>query len=405
MKTSDARRMPDSVLFLITIVLVGFGAVMVYSSSAYLHSYDGALNPTPHVLRQHLFRVLIGLVVLGVGMRIDYSVWRRFAAPLLIVAMVLLLITVGWNDHAVRGTRRWLSFRSVNFQPSELMKLALIFYLASFAARREHELSIFKRGMMPQLLVIVSAALLIILQPNYGVAATILVIGMVMLFVEGIRIWYLLPIAAVSLGGFIGLATLLPHARNRLEAFIALFQDPLDLGYQVRQSLIAIGSGGLFGVGLGGGKQKLLFLPEPHTDFIFSIVGEELGFIGAVAVLVLFLLLAQRGLRIALAAPDTFGSLAAFGITVSIFLHGLLHVGVALGILPVTGLPLPFVSYGGSALLVNLLGMGVLLNVSRNVGEREWPSNGHIGARGNIYESRSRRRRNRRTHLPRSRRR
>lgn len=398
------RSMPDSVLFLITIVLVGFGAVMVYSSSAYLYSRDGVLDPTPLVLRQHLLRAILGLAVLIVAMRIDYKAWRRLAGPLLIFSMALLLITIGWNDHAVRGTRRWLNFRSLNFQPSELMKLALILYLASFAARREDELTELGRGVMPQLLIICSGALLIILQPNYGVAATILIIGMVMLFVEGARLLHLVPITAVAASGFIGLAMLLPHARSRLETFLVAVRDPLDLGYQIRQSLIAIGSGGLLGVGLGGGKQKLLFLPEPHTDFIFSIVGEELGFIGAIALLVLFLLLAQRGLRIALAAPDTFGSLVALGITISIFVHGMLHVGVALGVLPVTGLPLPFVSFGGSALLINLLGVGLLLNISRHGSVPERAAQRRTGARGGAYDGRPRRWRNRRTHLPRSRR-
>jgi cell division protein FtsW len=396
------RSMPDSVLFLITIVLVGVGAVMVYSSSAYLYSRDGTLDPTPLVLRQHLLRAILGLAVLIVAMRVDYKAWRRLAGPLLILSMVLLLITIGWNDHAVRGTRRWLSFGSFNFQPSELMKLALILYLASFAARRQDELTHFGRGVMPQLLIISSAALLIILQPNYGVAATILIIGMLMLFVEGARLLHLVPITAAAATAFVGLATLLPHARSRLEAFLAAVRDPLNLGYQIRQSLIAIGSGGLLGVGLGGGKQKLLFLPEPHTDFIFSIVGEELGFIGAIAVLVLFLLLAQRGLRIALAAPDTFGSLVALGITVSIFVHGMLHVGVALGVLPVTGLPLPFVSFGGSALLVNLLGVGLLLNISRYGSIRERAAERRTGARGGANDGRPRRGRNRRPHLPRS---
>jgi cell division protein FtsW len=262
---------------------------------------------------------------------------------------------------SVRGSRRWL----LHIQPADLVKVAVVIYLAAFLEKRGMAIKEFSKGVLPPTVVLVVTVILLVSQPNFGTATALVFTWMLTMFVGGARLFHLggvtLALAVTMIGGAMSMA----HGRARLMGFFQGLQGAAGRGFQSSQSLLSVGSGGIFGVGLGEGKQKLLFLPEPHTDFIFAIVGEELGFIGAAALLILFMIFIYRGFVIARDAPDRFGTCLAAGLTSLVMVYVILHVSVVLGLLPVTGLPLPFVSYGGSALLSTLLAVGIVLNISR----------------------------------------
>ncbi len=359
---------PDRVLLLVILVLVGLGITMVYSSSVAVaelrHQTSGFF------LKRHVLRALLGLLALFVVMRIDYHRWHKLSglamlASLFLLVLVLLPKLSGGGSGAIPGTSRRLNLALVSFQPSELVKLVVVFYLARQLDRREIQLEDLKKGLLPIAGVVGLSLVLIALEPDLGTALVIGMLVFTMFMVAGVRWLHLLELGLLALAGTGLMIVAAPYRFRRVLAFLNPDWDPSGASYQIRQSLISLGSGGIFGIGLGNSRQKLLFLPEPHTDFVFSIVGEELGFLGAVAVLSLFLLLTWRGLKVARSAPDRFGFLLALGITATIFLNAALNIAVVTRMSPTTGLPLPFISYGGSSLLFNLIGMGVLLNISR----------------------------------------
>ena len=348
----------DTSLLLITLVLVGLGTVMVYSSSCVIAQVK--FKDSSFFLERQILRALAGLAAMVVVARINYRVWTKGARIFLLLGLLLLLAVlvqklIGVNG--VRGARRWLIGGS--FQPSEFVKLALVCYLADSLARKKNRLQEFRRGYVPYVLVLVLVLSLIVAQPDLGTALAIGTIAAIMLFIGGVKITHLLGTAFAVLPIFCILISRVGYWWIRIESF--LNRD----SYQITQSLLGLGNGGLSGVGLGESKQKLFFLPDPHTDFVFSITGEELGFIGAAFVVLLFLLFARRGIRIAKAAPDLQGFFLAVGITVMISVYATLNIGVVTGVLPTTGLPLPFISYGGSSLFLTLTGMGMLLSISR----------------------------------------
>jgi cell division protein FtsW len=354
----------DKVLFTVTLMLVGLGILMVYSASA-IRAQEQFGDPSYFLKRQVTWAV-VGLSVLIWGLGQDYRQLQRWA-PLLYVISVLLLIIVliPAVGTRVNGARRWLRFSSLSFQPAELAKIGLLLYMSRLLARKGERVREFTDGFLPPMILTLIVALLIALQPNYGTALIILIMVAALLFAARAKVSHL---ALTSLG-FLPLGGLLllqvPHVRARVLAMVDPSQVSPRFLYQLTQSQLALGRGGSLGTGLGDGMQKLFYLPEPHTDFIFAIVGEELGFAGAIGVLGLFAVFLWRGIRIALQTSDPFGCYLALGITALIVTQAVVNVGMVVGLLPTTGLPLPFLSFGGSSLVMTLFGVGILLNISR----------------------------------------
>jgi len=300
-------------------------------------------------------------------MRVDYRRLEVLVAPLLGLAVVLLVLTLaGPFGQSINGTRRWLRLGPLSFQPVELAKFALVVYLASFLRRREAVLGSFCRGLLPVLLVAGSLAGLTILQPDLGNSLALILLALALAYLAGARVVHMAAVVAAAMPVLALLIALKPYRWRRVVAFMAPWDDPQGAGFQIIQSFLALGSGGWLGRGLGESRQKLFYLPEPHTDFIFAIIGEELGLLGAVAVVAMFAAFMWRGLRIGARAPDAFGGYLALGLTIMIATQTLVNIGVVTGALPTKGLPLPFISFGGSALLMTLFSTGVLLNISQH---------------------------------------
>ena len=356
-------------VLLICLTLVGLGLVMVYSSSsvlAHVRFGDSGL-----FLKKQSIRVFIGLVLMLALSRLPLHWWARLSRPIMLLALALLLLVLGWGHGAAQ---RWLSIPAwgggLAFQPAEFAKLALVLYLADVLVRKRDELHNFGRGFVPRLLVVGCALGLIVLQPDLGTAIALGLIASIMLWVGGMRLHHL---AGAGLVALVGIGLSLMHSTyqmRRLVNFIDPQRDPAGY-YQVLQSLYGMGNGGLLGVGLGNSMQKEQYLPEPHTDFVFSVIGEEMGLVGTLAVLGLFAAFSFYGLRIGARAGDAYGFLVAIGITAMISTYALLNIGVVIGVLPTTGLPLPFVSYGGSSLMGNMAGVGILLGIARTVPEHQ----------------------------------
>jgi len=356
---------PDMWLFGTVVLLLSAGVVMVYSASAIVAA--DRFNDPYLFLKKQLFWALLGVACLLGALRLDYRRLERIGWPILIVAGVLLvLVLVPPLAQPINGTRRWLRLGFMSFQPAELAKLALVIYLAGYLTQKRDELADFRRGLLPPLLIAGALAVLILAQPDLGNCLTLVAVTFALLYLAGGRARYLGAIIGAALP-FIALAIFLaPYRMRRITTFLDPWSDPRRSGFQIIQSWLAFGGGGLFGRGIGESKQKLFYLPEAHTDFIFAVIGEELGFVGALAVIALFAILIWRGLRVGLRAPDPFGAYLALGITVLIATQTLVNLGVVTGALPTKGLPLPFISFGGSALLVTMVGTGVLLNISQH---------------------------------------
>jgi cell division protein FtsW len=354
----------DRVLFTATLLLVCSSIVMVYSASAVvaLERFD---QPYFFLIKQALWTVL-GLAMLAIAMRIDYRTYRNDTFIWGTLAVVGLLLVAVLFSAPVNGTRRWFNLGGLGIQPSELAKIAAVFFTAMILDRRMHRIDDLSYSLLPIAIVVGAMSGLILLEPDYGTAISLLLIIGLMVFAAGLHYRYLAGAALLALPVLYIVAISAPYRRRRLLAFLDPWADPLGDGFQIIQSQIAVGTGHVFGKGLMGGVQKLFYLPEPHTDFIYAVIGEELGLIGATAVLICFCVIAWRGVRIALRAEDTFGSFVALGLTMMVAVQALVNISVVLGLLPTKGIPLPLVSAGGSSLLINLLGMGVLLNISQH---------------------------------------
>ncbi len=365
----DAPRVPryDPVLLGAVLLLTMLGVVMVYSASAV---YAGArLGDGLWFFKRQLAGAALGLLALLLALRIGYRRLEKLAAPLLLLSLVLLaLVHVPGLGRAAGGARRWLALGPIQFQPSELVKLALVLWLARSLSRRQEKIRAFSAGLLPHLVVLGIAASLLLLEPDFGTTVVIAGLTFALLFVAGARITWLA--SGVMLGAPIAafLVWHSPYRLRRVLAFLDPWADPRGHGYQAVESLLAFGAGGTAGVGLGGSHQKLFFLPAAHTDFILSIVGEELGFVGVSAVLLLFAALVFRGLKAAHAAPDAFGCYLALGLTLLLALEALVNAGMALSLLPTKGMALPFLSYGMTSAVASLLAAGILLSVSGGAG-------------------------------------
>ncbi|MBO8171144.1 MAG: stage V sporulation protein E [Bacillaceae bacterium] len=358
-----ARSTPDLIMILCTLLLLSIGIIMVYSSSAVIsyHEHDG--DYYYFTKRQMVFAVL-GLFAMYVTMNIDYWVWKKWAGIGLLIAVALLVLVLLIGKE-VNGAKSWLGIGSFGIQPAEFSKLAMAIFLARWLSENQKKIVTFSRGLMPALGIVGGVFGLIMLQPDLGTGAVLVGTSLVMIYITGARIGHLMALGLAGLIGFAGLILSAPYRIQRIVAFLDPWQDPQGAGYQLIQSLYAIGPGGFMGLGLGMSRQKFNYLPEPYNDFIFSILAEELGFLGGSTVLLLFLLLLWRGMRAAITAPDLFGSLLATGIVGMIALQVIINIGVVTGMFPVTGITLPFLSYGGSSLTLMLTGVGILLNITR----------------------------------------
>jgi cell division protein FtsW len=355
----------DKWLFTATLVLVCASLVMVYSASAVI-AMDRFHKPTYFLFKQATF-ALLGLVLMPVFMRIDY---RRYRQPAVIWTLLVLigfaLVAVVAIGPRINGARRWFSIAGVGVQPSEFAKIVIILFVAAILERRMERIDDLRYSLFPVAVALGVGVGLIMLQPDLGTALSIIVIVGSMIFAAGISYRYIVGLLLVSLPAASIVLMSASYRRRRMMVFLNPWQDPLGDGFQVIQSLIAVGTGGVFGRGLMAGVQKLFYLPYPETDFIYAVIGEELGLAGATLILACFCVIAWRGLRTAMRAPDRFGAFLALGLTTMVSVQAFFNISVVLGLLPTKGIPLPFVSFGGSSLLVSMIGMGILLNVSQH---------------------------------------
>lgn len=353
----------DALLTGAIVALIAFGVVMVYSASAvFAHArFDNAQH---YLIRQSIFALAGGVVIVALA-RIDYHSLRRFMKPFLMLSTLLLVATYFGFGRSAGGAARWIRLGPVNIQPAEIVKIAMIGWLSYSLSTKADRIRSFSIGMAPHLLVAGVVALLCYKQPDLGSAVMIGLITFVLLFTAGARIGYILGLGLLLLPvGYLAVIGR-EYRMRRITAFLDPFAHRFDEGYQIAESLMSFGAGGVHGVGIGDSRQKLFFLPEAHTDFISAIVGEELGLVGFVGLVCLFLLVLFRGARAAYFAADDYGTYLAMGVTMFIGMQAFTNLAVAVSLLPTKGLVLPFVSYGGSALLVNCAAVGVLLNVSR----------------------------------------
>ncbi len=354
------------------LALVGLGVVIIYSSSAEYAVRRGW--PESYFLMNHLKKVLIGFVIFMVGLIVPYKHWEKWARPVMLFSLVMLLFLIASGlVGKVNGARRWISIASFGLQPSELAKVGIIFFLARLLTAKVMDMHRFLQGFIGSLAMALITFALILKQPNYSTAATVLAIAIAMVFAGGCRISHLFISASAGIPALLWLMLSSPYRMKRVMAFLHPDANPAS-SYQSLQSLISLGNGGFLGTGLGTSTQKLGFLPMPFTDTIFAVLGEELGYIGTFACLLLFAVVVWRGLRTAYWCPDRFGSLVALGATVSVAINVIMHVGVCAKFFPTTGQPLPFVSYGGTSLCTALFLMGVLLNISQHAAQGEPPA-------------------------------
>lgn len=368
------KHSPDFWLLAIIFTLVMFGTVMVFSASFALGAGEAGGDRYYYLTRQFLW-VVIGLIAMLVLMNIDYHVWRRFSLPgmVLIIIVLAALVLVPGVGSEVLGAERWIMLGPLSFQPSELAKLALVLYLADWLAQKGDKVRNFSYGLVPFAILLGLMIGLIMLQPNLGTSALLAAIGISMFLVAGANLLHLGMLLSVGSVAFLTLALGASYRRARILAFLNPDAAPRDMAWQLVQARYAFGSGGLFGVGLGASHQKFSWLFAAHNDAIFAVIGEELGLVGCAFVLLLFAALAWRGYQIAIKAPDVFGTLLAVGIVTWITVQAAINIGGITLTIPLTGVPLPFISYGGTALAVCLAAIGILLNVSRQTVERSVP--------------------------------
>jgi len=360
---SEHKNSYDLVLLFLTFALIGIGLVMLYSSSSILA--QERYGDSMYFVKRQIIFALFGTAVLIVSKNLPYLLYRRLVYVIVGVTLLsLIIVLLPHVGHRVGGARRWLRFGPISIQPAEFAKVALIIYISYSAAKKKERLREFSVGYVPHLLVSAVFIALVLMQPDLGTAITFAVLTFLLLFVAGVRLRYLL-VTCAAVAPLLALAIAQKGYRwERFLAFLNPWRDPSDTSFQLLHSLLALGSGGLLGVGLGSGQQKLFYLPEPHTDFILAVIGEETGIVGVSIVLLLYALFIYKGVTIALRAPERFGTYLAFGLTLVVGLQAFINCAVVMGLLPTKGLPLPFISYGGSSLLINLLAMGILMNIS-----------------------------------------
>jgi cell division protein FtsW len=355
----------DFVMFSVLMILVAFGIIMVFSASSYICALDPKINDSMYYLKRQSLWALISVSAMLFMIRFDYHKIKKYTGILMIFSFGLLLLTFAFPE--VDGAKRWIKLGPLgNFQPSEMVKYVIVFFMANGIEKGGDRIKSFFKGVVPYIMISGLYAGVVLVQKNLSIAAVIIIITLILLYIGGIREFHFWGIL-VPLFGAAGLAAAIfePYRMKRLMNFINPWATAKTDGYQLCQSLLAIGTGGIWGVGLGQSRQKRFFLPESHTDFIFSVTAEELGLIGCVIIILLFLIFIWRGIVTSIRAKDVYGTMLAAGITSVIAVQAIINIAVVSGSFPVTGVPLPFISYGGSSLLLNLMAMGILLNISR----------------------------------------
>jgi len=361
----DTRRKvePEMGLFIVAFILIGIGIAMTYSASALFA--ERTFGDSLYFLKRQLLWSCIGFIVMMFVQQIDYRNYQQYTKIMLAFTLVtLVLVLIPGLGIAVKGSSRWLGYGIFRFQPSEMVKLFIVIYFAKVFSY-EHQRDINVLQLLLPLLIVGVFFLLIMLQPDFGTAIDIAIISVVLLFVSGFPLMYMLGLAVLSVPMFYLLIYQVEYRRERILAFLDPWSDRFGKGYHIIQSFIAFKLGGLLGVGLGSGTQKIKRLPEPHTDFIFAVIAEETGLFGTFSVVILYLLFFYFGVKIALRAPDEYGRLLAMGLTLLVTVQAFLNISVVTGVLPTTGIPLPFISYGGSSLIITMIGTGILLNISK----------------------------------------
>jgi len=354
-------------LFMIMVVLICIGLVMIYSASGIYASEK--YHDEFFFLKRHLSFILIGSVLAFLILMSDYKKLRKYARPMMFIAIfLLLLVLVPGLGREVAGARRWFRFKFFSFQPSEFAVLAMIVYVADFIARKENQIKTLRWGLLPIMGVLGCASILILAQPDLGTTISISAVVFLMLYVGGVPCRYLLFILLIAGLMLYLLIVSEPYRMRRIVAFLNPWADPKGSGFQIIQSQVALGSGGIFGSGLGHSRQKLFYLPAAHTDFIFSIIGEEFGLLGTTGVIVLFIIFIRLGLKVVKNVQDRFGYFLSLGLVCMLSFRAIVNIGVSCGIMPTKGLPLPFISYGGSSFVFDMISVGLLLNIAK-VGE------------------------------------
>lgn len=351
-------------LFISIIILSLFGILMIYSSS-YIWAEYKYNDPYKYLKNQALF-FIIGVILMIIVSKIDYKKYFKYANKILILCITLLILVLIPGIGSVRnGSRSWFGIGSFGIQPSEFAKLGLIIFTSKYLSNNPNSMKSFKKGVLPILIITLGMFGIIMLQPDFG-TGTILVMTIIgLLFVAGLNIKIFVKFGIVGIVGVVGLILVAPYRLKRILSFLDPWSDPLGSGFQIIQSLYSIGPGGLFGLGLGNSIQKHFYLPEPQTDFIFSIISEEFGFMGILIISALFIIIFYSSLKISMKCTDLFGKYLSFGITFGLIFQSILNLSVVVGLIPVTGVTLPFLSYGGSSLLIIMVSMGIILNISR----------------------------------------
>jgi len=353
----------DFVMFSTILLLVSIGVVMVYSASSYSAFFNPAINDSMYYLKRQAINAVIGLILMFFTIKLDYHQLKKYTGIFMVITIALLLIVFAFP--AINGAKRWINLGFTSLQPSEIAKYMVVLFMAKSIERKGEKIKSLTVGIFPYIIVSGMFAALVFLEKNLSIAVVIMSVTLIVLFVGGARLKHLFLL--LGLVGGLGVAGIAfePYRLTRLLSFLNPWADPRGAGYQLIQSLLALGSGGIWGVGLGKSRQKCFYIPEPHNDFIFAIIGEELGLIGCMFIIALFITLIWRGIVASVNSKDTFGTLLAAGITSVIAIQAIINIAVVTGSIPVTGVPLPFISYGGSSIVINLAAMGVLLNISR----------------------------------------
>lgn len=354
----------DYSLLCAIVVLLFIGIVMVYSSSSYYALYQDKVFNSEFYFTKEIVWTVVGIIGMVVTMSIDYHIYKKWT-PWLVIITIGLLVLVLFLGADINGARRWIRLGGLSLQPSELAKYVVVLYLALLIDKRRGKIKEFKGGTLYYLAIAAVFAGLIILEKNLSITAIIMMVAFIMILVGGAKLSHLFSLIPIGLSAGLGLILMESYRLQRLTSFLDPWADPSGDSYQLIQSLYALGSGGLFGVGLGNSRQKALFMPEPHNDFIFAIIGEELGLIGCIAIISIFIFIVIKGTSIAVKARDNYGYLLAIGIISVIAIQAIINIAVVTGSMPVTGVPMPLISYGGTSLVFNLCAIGILLNISR----------------------------------------
>jgi cell division protein FtsW len=358
------KKNPDLIFLALAAALLIVGVIMVFSSSPALALKHG---DSFYYLKRHLFYLIIGLFGLNFALNLKLSALRKWTPYIFAASIVLLLLLyVPRLGRTMGGATRWIDLYVFSFQPSELVKFAVVLFLVSALANKKERIRDFFAGLLPLLLLVAAVNVVIVKQPDLGTALSISFTSLVMFFVAGAQMLHLYLLLGAGAAGVLVISLLSPYRMKRLVAYLNPWNDPLNIGFQIIQSLLAVGSGGLMGLGLGNSRQKFFYLPQQYADFIFAVLCEEMGFIGGVVVLLLFVAFFARGLRIARHSTDEYLGLLVVGIISMFAVQTFMNLAVVLGMIPTTGIPLPFISYGGTAAVINLFSVGLVANVSRN---------------------------------------